>query len=123
MIPSKSIRKVRSKPRPGRLKGKKMTDLRMFVFERDGFKCQHIVPTPLRKFMAGYRDICGVPVTWDTGHLAHIVSRGAGGQDTPENTYCCCEAHHMTFHAYGPSMEKPVPMKPQTTHPQPPKEA
>ena len=96
----------RKKPRPGRLGRKDMQKLREDVFTRDGFRCQHVTgannPIGIR---------CLKPVTWESGHLCHIVSRGAGGHDTAENTYCGCSECHMKFHAVGPSMTKPVPAK------------
>jgi hypothetical protein len=102
------IRKVRAKPRRGRLKGKDMESLRREVFERDGYCCKH--KTWLSLMGGDMWTVCNKPVTWETGHLAHIQARRRGG-DSPENTYCCCAEHHMTYHAYGPSMEKPVPKK------------
>ncbi|CAN5951002.1 unnamed protein product [Sphagnum jensenii] len=100
----------RSKPRRGRVKGKDMESLRREVFERDGYSCKHKTWLSL---MGGVMwEVCNKPVTWETGHLAHIESRGAGGPDTAENTYCCCAEHHLRFHQYGPSMAKPVPKKP-----------
>ena len=108
MLKRTPIRKKRSKPRRGRLKGDDMTALRKYVFIRDKFHCQHV----LRRDESGEPIvICGKEVTWETGHLAHIQARRRGG-DSPENTYCCCAEHHLLYHAYGLSMEKPCPPKP-----------
>lgn len=103
------IRKRRSKPRPGRLKGDAMTALRLFVFTRDKFRCQHV----LRRDKEGQPvAICGKEVTWETGHLAHIVSRARGGPDHPDNCVCKCSDCHIGIeHSYGPSGVKPVPKK------------
>lgn len=83
-----------------RLYGAAMTTLRREVFERDEYRCQW--------------EGCGVFVAWDgfnAGHLAHIISRGAGGSDTAENTRCLCAYHHLVIeHANGGS-GKVVPSK------------
>ena len=114
----------RKKPRAGRLGSKDMQKLREDVFARDGFRCQHIIVSrfDMAEELDRYelsmisnvcpREIrCGKPVTWETGHLCHIVSRGAGGPDSAENTYCGCAECHLKFHQVGPSMTKPVPRK------------
>lgn len=62
-----------------RLKGPHMHALRTDVFERDNYTCQN----------------CGAGVLWNTGHLAHIKSRGAGGSDTRENTRILCQGCHL----------------------------
>jgi 5-methylcytosine-specific restriction endonuclease McrA len=74
-------------PKPGiiRLKGPAMAILRRRVFVRDRWCCQ----------------ACGMSCSWVTGHLAHIVSRGAGGPDTPENTRLLCGECHMKEHNCG----------------------
>jgi 5-methylcytosine-specific restriction endonuclease McrA len=74
-------------PKPGiiRLKGPAMAQLRWRVFCRDGWVCQ----------------VCGKICGWDTGHLAHIVSRGAGGPDTMENTRLLCAGCHHNSHNSG----------------------
>ncbi|MHB1952166.1 MAG: HNH endonuclease [Sulfobacillus sp.] len=59
-----------------------MRDLRYRVFRRDGFRCCE----------------CGIPQTLQSGHLAHIVSRGAGGEDTEENTRLLCWKCHAAAH-------------------------
>jgi 5-methylcytosine-specific restriction endonuclease McrA len=62
-----------------RLKGLAMADLRRQCFTRDGWKCVE----------------CARPVSWATGHMAHIKSRGAGGSDVLENVRTkCAECHH-----------------------------
>ena len=112
MIRRTPIRKVRSKPRRGRIKGKDMEALRRVVFVRDHFRCQHV----LRRDENGEPlVICGKEVTWDSGHLCHRRNRRMWG-DNPENTFCGCQECHIgKQHAYGPSMEKPVPKKPIDT--------
>ena len=61
-----------------RLKGSAKTALRRRVFERDGWRCKQ----------------CDRPCSWASGHLAHIVSVGAGGSDTEENTRLLCSDCH-----------------------------
>lgn len=87
-----------------RLKGSALTALRRQCFTRDGWKCTTI-------------DICGsiVPcacgrsVSWASGHMAHIVSRGAGGSDVIENVYTMSGECHGKSHNCG---GKPLPRKP-----------
>lgn len=102
------IRSRRNKPRPGRLKGAAMTALRTQCFERDGFRCQHML-----KYEDG-TDMtrCGWRVTWESGHMAHLVNRGRGGKDELPNVTTKCAMHHMvTEHSYGPTGVKPCPAK------------
>lgn len=84
--------------RPGRLKGKALEALRRACFERDGFLCQHLR-------VVGSINVFGVPtdtwgkcrhsVTWETGHMHHIKTRGAGGRDDLSNvTTLCPDCHH-----------------------------
>ena len=94
----------RSKPRPGRLKGHDMDVLRAQVFERDGYRCQHV------KRVGSEIYHCWNRVTWETGHLAHIQVKRMGG-DTLANTFASCADCHRKYHAYGPSLTKPCPRK------------
>jgi 5-methylcytosine-specific restriction endonuclease McrA len=106
MIPRKPIRSRRRKPRPGRLKGADMGALRRACFERDFYHCQHAISHG-RISMP-----CGRRVTWESGHMAHIVGRGRGGKDELSNvTTKCAECHIGIEHSYGPSGQKPVPPK------------
>lgn len=106
------IKKVRSKPRPGRVKGKAMESLRREVFERDGYRCQHEVRHSDAKIGAVWSVKCLLPVTWESGHLAHVISRGRGGKDEASNCVCKCQNCHIGIeHSYGPSGVKPVPQK------------
>jgi 5-methylcytosine-specific restriction endonuclease McrA len=68
-----------------RLWGKDMEPLRTSVFLRDCLRCRE----------------CGKDVTFATGHLAHIRSRGAGGSDTEENTRLLCGDCHRDEHQKG----------------------
>lgn len=80
-----------------------MTALRREVFERDEYRCQHI-------FKAGeFEMTCKEPVTWESGHLAHVISRARGGDDSLENCVTKCEHCHMVKEHRG---NKPVPKKP-----------
>jgi 5-methylcytosine-specific restriction endonuclease McrA len=94
MPPFSSIRrKRRSKARPGRVKGKKMAELRSKVFTRDAESC-----TRCGKFVG------------QEGHLAHKKAKRRHG-DSPENTHVLCADCHRLEHQYGPSGVKPCPRK------------
>ncbi len=72
------------KKNPTRLKGKAMEQLRRDVFNRAGGRCER----------------CGAWAPWGgdvftRGHLAHHISRGAGGGDTAENTTWLCPECHL----------------------------
>jgi 5-methylcytosine-specific restriction endonuclease McrA len=67
--------------------GRHLDELRRDVFLRDNERCV----------------ICKTRVIWQAGffdsmHLAHIRSRGAGGSDTPENVRTLCMRCHMLEH-------------------------
>jgi hypothetical protein len=53
--------------------------IRRIVFDRDSFECQH----------------CGEFVTWTTGHLDEIVSRGDGGAVSVSNCQVLCPKCHI----------------------------
>jgi len=87
--------RTQPKPKTIRLKGKALENLRREVFERDRGFCQQ----------------CGVWVSWKDGHMAHIKSRGAGGEDAMENTVWKCPYCHIFLeHTKG---EKDKTMKPE----------
>ena len=65
-----------------RLKGLALALLRRRVFLRDKWTCQK----------------CGCICGWVSGQLAHIISRGAGGSDTEENTRLLCAECHGKEH-------------------------
>jgi 5-methylcytosine-specific restriction endonuclease McrA len=65
-----------------RLKGPALASLRRRCFTRDGWACVD----------------CGRTVSWATGHMAHIVSRGGGGSDILENVRTKCQEHHHAEH-------------------------
>ena len=65
-----------------RLKGAALTKLRRDCFERDKRYC---------------RD-CGRRVYWDTFEMAHVVSRGRGGDDTLDNVVTKCPVCHGDEH-------------------------
>jgi 5-methylcytosine-specific restriction endonuclease McrA len=69
-----------------RLTGKALEDLRRQCFERDNYTCT-----------CG----CGERVTWETGDMAHIVSRGAGGSDAIDNVRTLTKICHMKSHNCG----------------------
>jgi 5-methylcytosine-specific restriction endonuclease McrA len=62
-----------------RLKGKALTALRRACFERDNYTCQET----------------GARVTWETGHMAHIIGRGRGGSDVLDNVRTLLAGVHM----------------------------
>ena len=90
----KPIRKIRKGARPGRLKGKEMRNLRLLAFIRDLGLCVD----------------CGLALLWETFHLAHVRAKRRNG-DSLENVCCKCPNCHILEHAYGKSMQKPVPRK------------
>jgi 5-methylcytosine-specific restriction endonuclease McrA len=95
------IRK-RAKPRPGRLKGKELYQLRWDCYNRDKGRCQE----------------CNRLTHWhsenelsaDLYHMAHIKAKRIGG-DNLANVRTLCGDCHRKEHQYGPSMTKPVPAK------------
>jgi 5-methylcytosine-specific restriction endonuclease McrA len=62
-----------------RLKGKAMEALRMECFKRDKGICQK----------------CKTPTPWSYGHMAHIISHGAGGSDVIDNVKWKCPHCHI----------------------------
>ena len=91
----------RNKPRPGRLKGTALIELRIACYMRDKGLCQR----------------CGKGVVFDMNqecadsfHMAHRRNKRMWG-DTLENVQTECGACHRQYHAQGPSMTKPVPPK------------
>lgn len=82
------IKTKRSKPRPGRLKGDKLTKLRDDCYERDGGRCV----------------VCGIlvdknapPIADDSYHMAHIKAKRIGG-DSLDNVRCLCGRCHRNEH-------------------------
>lgn len=66
-----------------RLKGRELSELRKQVAKRANYRCQ--------------RCNCFAPLS--TGHMAHIKSRGAGGDDSLENTeWLCFDCHIAEGH-------------------------
>lgn len=106
-----TIKSHRKHPRPGRLGPAGMALLRREVFERDGYRCRQVYSRVLAVTGDTVSWCCMKPVTWESGELCHITSRGAGGHDTAENTFTGCKECHRRFHTCGPSMTKPVPAK------------
>jgi hypothetical protein len=79
---------------PIRLKGKAYTNLKWLVFNRANGLCERCFA------WAPFNDKKGRP----PGQLCHIKSRGAGGDDTPENTWWGCWECHAKEH--GPRWSK-----------------
>lgn len=92
------IRKRRSKPRRGRLKGEALERLRAECFVRDNFRCREcgILVNPWASLLAD-----------DRAHMAHIQAKRRGG-DSLENVRTLCGRCHRLEHAYGKSMVKPI---------------
>jgi 5-methylcytosine-specific restriction endonuclease McrA len=95
------IKRKRGKVRPERLRGDDLTKLREECLERDSGICQAcgklVNPT--------LSDRCD-----DSFHLAHKRGKRMWG-DSLDNVEVNCGKCHGTFHAYGKSMQKPVPAK------------
>jgi 5-methylcytosine-specific restriction endonuclease McrA len=108
------VKRVRAKARPNRKKGKAMEQLRRECFERDHYLCQGTIWTEWPDvisggwFRAGWP--CGKPVTWESGHMAHIGAKRRHG-DNLENVRTLCAECHMREHSYGKSGVKPCPPK------------
>jgi hypothetical protein len=69
-----------------RLSGQAMEDLRERRYRMDRGRCQW---EGCGKLLPLYGSV------FSRAHLAHIVSRGAGGSDTIENTRILCPPHHL----------------------------
>lgn len=118
------LRKVRTKARPGRLKGQALTDLRRQCFERDGYRCQAIRIERMGWFQISWNQhipiygprVCLEPVTWETGEMAHVKAKRRHG-DSLANVTTMSKRCHELSHAYGPSGVKPVPLKPKSVSP------
>ena len=67
-----------------RLDAAGMKQLRQQVFSRAEFQCENSIE--------GKR--CKSRIGWNTFHLAHIISRGRGGSDVPENVLAACWECH-----------------------------
>jgi hypothetical protein len=77
-----------SKKKPVRLTGKKYTEFRRKVYERDVFCRSCGGDAPLYDRDGNFN-------LYDCGHVSHIVSRGAGGSDTMENVIWECYTCHI----------------------------
>lgn len=94
------IKKKRSKPRPGRLEGDDLGELRVACFARDRNLCFYGCPVDPE-----------LPHEDDSSaHMAHIQAKRRGG-DSLSNVRTLCGRHHRMEHAYGKSMTKPCPPK------------
>ena len=65
-----------------RLRGDALAALRRQCFVRDGWACT----------------VCLCPISWASGHMAHIKSRGAGGSDVLTNLVTKCGDCHRAEH-------------------------
>jgi hypothetical protein len=69
-----------------RCTGKDLEKLRNACFDRDHDRCQWEGCGRWTRRERGY---------WDSGHMAHIQGRGAGGSDVLENVRVLCMEHHL----------------------------
>lgn len=93
----KPIRKQRSKPRPGRVKGKDLKAQRLRIFERDKGICQD----------CGREVLFNAPEEWGNSfHRAHIRGKRMW-QDGDDNVKTSCGGCHRKHHTGG----KVVPAK------------
>lgn len=93
-----------------RLTGDALEKLRRECFERDSYRCQHILGLgySVTSSPMVFETRCGRRITWESGHMCHRKSRGAGGSDTLDNVFTGCAECHMRSHNAG---GKPVPAK------------
>lgn len=95
------IRSRRKKPRPGRLQGVELADLRLSCWLRDDGVCK-------KCSCQAFPDL---PHTSPNSyHMSHIKAKRIG-LDVLENVETLCGDCHRKFHNFGPSMKKPVPPK------------
>jgi 5-methylcytosine-specific restriction endonuclease McrA len=105
MIKRTPIRKVRSKPRPGRLKNAELELLRMKCWERDKGLCQRC---------GQFTDPDKFHTASDSYHMAHKRGKRMWG-DSLDQVETFCGDCHRRFHNFGPTMQKPCPPKPIDT--------
>lgn len=98
------IRTKRKDPRPGRLKGKSLEMLRLECYLRDSGRCVKCGKVVRLKPKGEY------VYDPDGFEMAHIRNRRMFG-DHLDNVRTECGLCHKIFHAYGPTMEKPCPVK------------
>jgi 5-methylcytosine-specific restriction endonuclease McrA len=91
------VKRVRAKARPGRLKGKAMTELRREVY----YKAMGLCELRESKDCLGWAG-------WFTGHMHHIKHRSLGGKDELSNLLWACPPCHAEEHV----PPKPCPKKP-----------
>jgi hypothetical protein len=82
MLKRTAIKKSRSKPRAGRVKGKAMTALREKSWNEHDSICR----------------FCNLPVSEEEGHLAHIKGKRNHG-DVPENVTPAHWKCHLDSHS------------------------
>lgn len=85
-VPKTKRAKRKKSPTP-----KEKEVIRRYVFARDEYKCQHVIPN-LGK--------CLKPVVWDrdfpnSGHAAHIIAKSLGGPFTADNLILKCPDCHI----------------------------
>ena len=88
------IRSKRTKPRPGRVKGAEMAELRQAAWERDKGICQ----------------FCFTPANPANWQLAHKRAKRRHGDDI-HNVHVSHPICHHLSHVYGATMTKPCPPK------------
>ena len=96
-----AVKKVRAKPRPGRLKGAKLTTRRAERWDIDKGICQG----------------CFKPCDPNNWHLAHFRNKRMWGDGIENMRVKHPDCHLVVEHAYGPSGVKPVPPKEKPCEP------
>lgn len=107
------IKRRRNRPRPGRVRGKAMEELRRACFERDGYRCQ-AMRTFVMPWGQSFQLRCLRHVEWDgpnAGHMAHKRNKRMWGDSLNQVQTECGECHNE-YHQFGPSRTKPCPRKP-----------
>ena len=80
-----------------RLTGPELSALRTACLSRDNYHCQDCG-----------RHVCDSPHSWVAmrAHMAHIVGRGAGGEDTLDNVRTLCGTCHLVGEHHPKSVRK-----------------
>jgi 5-methylcytosine-specific restriction endonuclease McrA len=95
------VRKVRRKPRPGRLKGEALDALKLECFVLDNWTCREC-----GRWVSKELDLFHP----NRAHAAHIGAKRRYG-DSLENFRTLCSGCHQIEHNYGKSRKKPCPPK------------
>jgi hypothetical protein len=98
-----AVKKKRTKPRPGRLKGDDLKELRLACWMRDGGICQK----------CGTRTLIDRPPEHPLSyHMAHRRGKRMWGDHIDQVDTQCGKCHRLE-HSYGKDRIKPCPPKPK----------